>query len=152
MKTTILCVLASSLSFVACNPCSTPAVPASTVIVTNESGGAVDGVVLTAQRGDSTVTFNCSGGSSAASDDGAASSDASADGAAAAPAPTDGSSGAPIAGTRCVFTGGLGEAPITLRAQAPGFLPLERVVTMSELSMPTGCGFALNLSIVMRRQ
>lgn len=127
----------------ACHPCSLPTVPASTVVVSDPSGGPVPGLQVTAQSATGTVTFFCDSESS----DAGATSDAS-----SGLVPADGASGAPIAGTRCWFSGGLGNGPVTVRAQAPGFVTGERVVSMSELTQPTGCGFALNVSIVLQRQ
>lgn len=137
--------LLASGALVACNPCATPTVPSSYVTVSNASGAPVDGLQVTAQGTMGTVTFNC--GSQGSGSDAAASDDAS-----SGLVPADGSSGAPIAGTRCSFAGGLGNGPITVRAQAPGYMPAERVVSMSELTMPTGCGFALSVSIVLQPQ
>ena len=67
--------------------------------------------------------------------------------------PTDGgSSGAPMAGTRCTFAGGLPNGPLTLRVEAPGYVALERAITAAELTQPTGCGFAVSLSVRLRAQ
>lgn len=145
-STVALCLasLLASSALVACNPCATPTVPSSYVTVSNAAGAPVDGLQVTAQGAMGTVTFNCGSQGSGAD---AAASDAS-----SGFVPADGSSGAPIAGTRCSFGGGLGNGPITVRAQAPGYMPAERVVSMSELTMPTGCGFALSISIVLQPQ
>jgi len=143
----VLCLssLLASSALIACNPCASPTVPTSSVIVSNSSGAPIDGLQVTAQSAQGAVTVNC--GSSGSGADAAAAQDAS-----SGLVPADGSSGAPIAGTRCTFAGGLGNGPITVRAQAPGYMPGERVVSMSELTMPTGCGFALSVSIVLQPQ
>jgi hypothetical protein len=139
--------LASALA--ACNPCSLPTVPSSSVYVSDPSGGPVLDVQVTAQSSAGTVTFNCP--SSSTSDAGAGRPAPPPDGSTGF-VPSDAASEAPRSGTLCTFSGGLPEGPLTVRAQAPGFVAAERVLTSRELTQPTGCGFALTLSFTLQRQ
>lgn len=141
--TVLLLALSSASVLVHCDPCTAPTVPSSSVLVSDEQGGAVIDAQVTAQNAAGTVTFRCDNQSG----DAGVTSDASG----AAP-PADAASLAPRSGTACTVTGGLSNGPYTVRVSAPGFVSAERVVSMSELTMPTGCGFALNVSFVLRRQ
>ncbi len=139
--------LASALA--ACNPCSSPTVPTSSVYVSDPSGGPVADAQVTAQSAAGTVTFSCP--SSASSDAGGARPAPPPDGSTGF-VPSDAASEAPRSGAVCTFSGGLPEGPLTVRVQAPGFVAAERVLTTRELTQPTGCGFALNLSFTLQRQ
>jgi hypothetical protein len=141
--TFVLLAFTSASTLVHCNPCAAPTVPTSVVTVSDEQGGAVIDAQVTAQNAAGTVTFRCDNQSG----DAGVTSDASG----AAP-PADAASLAPRSGTSCSSAGGLSNGPYTVRVSAPGFVSAERVVSMSELTMPTGCGFALNVSFVLRRQ